>query len=152
MAQAHRAQAKMLAANGDASLDHIFGPNPRPPRRSIQANYTDVPIALHDGSSFANGFTSQWVGNRARRIEVEFLLHADGEKDVEAEIDRFERMLEKDPRTGEPPDMQFVFGQTYDLVRVESIEWDVILCTPQLQRQQVMAKMTLRVLTPHLPI
>ena len=130
----------------DHSIDFTFPLNPKVIRSSRQTNYAEVPLALHDGSRDAEGVLSQWTGSRAQHIELEFLLHAVAFLDVEPEIRAVERLMEKTARTGEPPDMYFVTSNQSPIVRVESVDWNTIVFTPDLRRQVVEGRMSLRVM------
>ena len=88
---------------------------------------------------------------RAQAIEIEFILHETGDRDVEANIATIERMMRKDSATGKPPILLFVEGAKQDQVTLASVRWSTRLWTPDLKRQIVDARATLRVHRPYKP-
>lgn len=139
--------ARLVSADGPRDFDFIFPRNPSKIGRPRHAKYSEVPLARHDDAPTASGVLSEWSGNAPGTISLDFALHRVGKDlDVEADIDKFHAMLDKDPRTGEPPDLLFIYGPRFYRVRLESFEPDEKLYSEAGRLQYAMIRMNLRVL------
>lgn len=139
-------RARLIAADFESDLELQFDLNPRSIERAYTSRYADVPLARHDGNPNELGQLSEWSGNGADKLTIDFALYrTDNDKDVEAELTKIDRMRRKDRRTGEPPDMIFVFGQVSDAVRVEAVNLSEKLWSEDGRRQHVDVRMTMRI-------
>ena len=129
--------------------DFIFVYNPSRVSRKRAANYADAIAAGQDlGPSYAGPSPIQWVHNRPEDIHVEFTLHASGEGDVEGDLLALDVLMERDTRTGEPPDLLFVMGARSDRVRLVDKSIDEKFYTADLRCQQAIVTLQLRTLKP----
>lgn len=154
------AQSKLQIADsprGD-DRDFLFPLNPTVDRDHA-AQYADVPIALDDAGPTSLARASEWIRNRPQMIHLEFPLYDSGMgmtingvvevDDVEADIRKLEVLMEKDARTGEPPDLLFVHGPRTDLVRLDSINFkDKNRYSTDLRTRWQDVRIALRVITP----
>lgn len=143
-------RTRLIVADGPSSNDFDFPINPETVGRDRSANYADVPLALDDISPQSGTVPFQWVRNNAEQIHVEFALytHEDGGT-VEGDLKKLDKLMEKDPRTGEPPDLLFIHGARRDRVRlVMKSEKDMKKYNAAGGRQWVGVSLTLKVLRP----
>jgi len=114
-------RTRLIVADGPSQNDFDFPLNPETVDRDRGANYVDVPVALDDHSPSSRAQAIQWVRNNPEQIAVEFALYVGGEFDtIEADLAKLDRLMEKDPRTGEPSDLLLIHGQRRDRVRLVS--------------------------------
>ena len=140
-------RARLIAADFESDLELEFALNPRSIERAWSSRYADVALARHDGNPQSPGELSEWGGNSPDKLTIEFMLYSvEAGKDVEREIGKIDRMRRKDSRTGEPPDMIFVFGNASDTVRVETVNLSEKLHAEDGKRQQVDVRMGMRLI------
>ncbi len=141
---------------GTQREDLIFRLNPERMPRRYSAVYAPVPVARQDYNPqypVANPPPVWWTRNNAEHISVEFLLVSErnlgegGRTDVEAEILQLERFRFND-RTGEPPDLIWSVGARNDTVRIESMQIDPRVWTPELKIEQAHVTLDLIVIRP----
>lgn len=149
MASNGPAQVKILKTSGE--LYYAFRLNPSRIDRGRENTFADIALAQHDGGADAAGNLWQWTGTRAQSIELDFILHSVGAANVEADIATIERMMQKDSATGRPVLVLFVEGSKTDVVTVASVHWSARVWTPDLKRQIVDCRATLRVHRPYKP-
>jgi hypothetical protein len=114
-------RTRLIVAAGSSPNDFDFPINPETVDRDRGATYADVPVALADFSPSSGATPIQWVRNNAEQIAVDFALYVGGEFDsIEADLAKLDRLMEIDPRTGEPPDLLLIHGQRRDRVRLVS--------------------------------
>lgn len=144
------AQTRLVLASPSTLFDFIFKSNPTKVDRTRAAQYADVPLALDDAGPNSQGRASEWGRNRPEIIKVEFALYVEQEgEDIEDDLDTLDRLMEKDERTGEPPDLIFTHGPRSDLVRIDAKDvHDKNKYTPDLRMQWAEISLTLRTIHP----
>ncbi len=127
-----------------------FDLNPEKIIRRRMPQYSEVGAALADYTGNYKGPSPiQWVRNPPENITLELLLNANGDKDVEATLKKFEKMqsrTSKNPqgKSGEPPDLVFVYGRRSDRVRITSYEVTEERHTSDLRVQRAHVKLDLK--------
>ena len=142
-------RSRLVAWAGPGPNDFEFPINPETVDYDRSASYVDVPIALDDIAPGSKTTSSQWNRNTPEVIHVHFVLYTHGKDDVEADLAKLDRLMEKDPRTGEPSDLLFKHGKLRHRVRIQSKSVkDQKKYSPEGGRQWVQVDLTLRVLRP----
>lgn len=151
-ATATAAQTRLVVANQNylgpfsAVEDFIFKRNPTRVDVDRQSTHVEVPIAQDDNGPTSSANRFEWVSNKPRTIHVEFTLHTTGDDDVSADLRRLDALMEKDPRTGEPPDLIFTHGPRSWLCRIDGCQLkDKQRYTPDLRPQHYDVTLTLRI-------
>lgn len=127
-----------------------FDLNPEKITRRRQPQYSEVGAALADYNGKYEGPSPlQWVRNPPEVITFELLLNADGNKDVESTLKKFEKMQSrtaKNPqgKSGEPPDLVFVYGKRSDRVRITAYDVTEERHTSDLRVQRAHVKLDLK--------
>lgn len=104
-------------------------------RRTYAANYVPVQVAL------SSHLPEEWRSNAPVVMPIEFEVISQKKQTIDGELRKLRRMMKKDARTGEPPDLVFVMGVKQWTVRIFTMD-----VTPTVWNQQldeVRARVTL---------
>lgn len=126
----------------------LFVLNPTEITRERVPQYAQVQTSLADYTSIYPSTAPapiEWVRNPPERISFDLLLvtgrdlRAQGiivpfpSEDVEYELNRLDRMMAKDTRSRQPPDLMFRFGNRVDRVRITNKRVTEQLFSPSLK-------------------
>lgn len=122
-----------------------FQYNPREVKRGRRATYAKNTAALADfpNSTDRQAPAIEWIRNEAEDVSFELLLHRDGDKNVEAELKKLDKMMQPDRSTGEPRDLVLVMGVRSDRVRITEKDVTEKLYAPDLKVQEATVSLRL---------
>lgn len=142
------AVAKLFAPD-DRGKEFTFPLNPNRVRYVKSPAYADVPLAGWGGGVGDAGRPIEWNRNKAEDIQVEFMLHASGQDNVEDALDALDDLMAKSPRTGEPLDLVFSFGPRRPIVRIVNKDVEPLIWDESLKVKQARVSLTLRTIYPY---
>lgn len=142
-------KGRIGALKGSTADDITFQYNPKDMRRSRRATYARNNAARADfpNSSLNQGQSLEWIRNESEDLEFELLLHVDGDKDIDSQLEKFDALMKPDATTGEPRDLIIQFGPRADRCRILDKTVVETLFSPKLNVQEARVSLKVTLLT-----
>jgi len=106
-------------------------------QRNFAAVYAPVPIAFGDQSP------EEWKANNAGEITLEFEIVGNGQMSVLNTVRKLRKLMRKDSRSGEPPDLVFAIGSQHWIVRIHRLSEKPVLWNSDTDESRTRVTVTL---------